>query len=97
MAQNNSPGVTRVEFDILRDDVRELHKVYDTINRQTVVVEKLALEMKYLREDQKQMNERICTLEQKPAKRYDTVVTSIITSIIGIIIGAIAVLINIKK
>lgn len=97
MAQNDSNQVTRLEFELVKDDIKELHKVYDLVQRQIVATEKLALEIKYLREDQKDANERIKALEERPNKRYDTVVTQIISTIIALIIGAIAAIIGLKK
>ena len=97
MAQNDSNQVTRLEFEIVKDDIKELHKVYDLVQRQIVATEKLALEIKYLREDQKDANERIKALEERPNKRYDTVVTQIISTIIALIIGVIAAIIGLKK
>ena len=97
MAQNDSNQVTRPEFEIVKDDIKELHKVYDLVQRQIVATEKLALEIKYLREDQKDANERIKALEERPNKRYDTVVTQIISTIIALIIGVIAAIIGLKK
>ena len=42
MAQNDSNQVTRPEFEIVKDDIKELHKVYDLVQRQIVATEKLA-------------------------------------------------------
>lgn len=97
MAQNDNNQVTRLEFEIVKDDIKELHKVYDLVQRQIVATEKLALEIKYLREDQKDANARIKALEERPNKRYDTVVTQIISTIIALIIGVIAAIIGLKK
>ena len=97
MAQNDSNQVTRLEFEVVKDDIKELHKVYDLVQRQIVATEKLALEIKYLREDQKVANERIKALEERPNKRYDNIVTQIISTIIALIIGAIAAIIGLKK
>ena len=98
MAQNsNNSPVTRLEFEIVKDDIKDLHKVYDILQRQIVATEKLALEIKYLREDQKNANERIKALEERPNKRYDTIVTQIIGTIIALIVGAIAAIIGLKK
>ncbi len=58
--------------------------------------EKLATEMKYMREEQTKMDSRISKIEEKPVKRYDSIVTYIITTVIGAIIGAIISLIKIK-
>lgn len=97
MAQNNSNQVTRLEFEIVKDDIKELHKVYDLIQRQIIATEKLALEIKYLREDQKDANARIKALEERPNKRYDTIITQIISNIIALVIGVIAAIIGLKK
>lgn len=97
MAQNNDNGVSRIEFDILKEDVKELHKVYDVVNRQTIATEKLALEMKYMREDQSNMEKRVKLLEEKPVKRYDNIITQILSNVISLIIGALAVIIGLKK
>lgn len=97
MAQNNSNQVTRLEFEIVKDDIKELHKVYDLVQRQIIATEKLALEIKYLREDQKDANARIKALEERPNKRYDNIVTQIISNIIALVIGVIAAIIGLKK
>lgn len=103
MAHDNDV-ITRYEFDVLKDDVRELHKIYDIVNRQTIATEKLALEMKFMREKQdntvnevNDISSRVKNLEEKPVKRYDTVVNNIITTIIGLILGVIATIIGLKK
>ena len=97
MAQNDSNQVTRLEFEIVKDDIKELHKVYSLVQRQIVATEKLALEIKYLREEQKDANERIKALEERPNKRYDIIVTQIISNIIALIVGVIAAIIGLKK
>lgn len=88
--------ITRQEFDDLKNDVKDLKKVFDKINSIAISTEKLAIEMKYMREEQTKMDSRITTIEEKPVKRYDSIVTYIITTIIGAIIGFIASLIKIK-
>lgn len=101
MAQNDV--ITRLEFDILKEDVKELHKIYDIVNRQTIATEKLALEMKYMREKQDDtitevdsISCRVKNLEDKPVKKYDNAINTIINTVIGLILGAIAVLIGLK-
>lgn len=88
--------ITRQEFDDLKNDVKDLKKVFDKINSIAISTEKLAVEMKYMREEQTKMDGRITTIEEKPVKRYDSIITYIITIIIGAIIGVIASLIKIK-
>lgn len=88
--------ITRQEFDDLKNDVKDLKKVFDRINSIAISTEKLAVEMKYMREEQTKMDGRITTIEEKPVKRYDSIVTYIITTIIGAIVGFIVSLIKIK-
>lgn len=89
--------ITRQEFDDLKSDVKDLHKVFDQITAMTVSVEKLAVEMKYMREEQTKMDKRVTTMEEKPVKRYDNLVTNVITTIVGLVIGAVAMLVGLKK
>ena len=103
MAQNNDV-ITRLEFNMLKEDVKELHKIYDIVNRQTIATEKLALEMKYMREKQDNTDNevydictRVKTLEDKPVKRYDTIINTILTTLIGLVLGAVAAIIGLKK
>ena len=88
--------ISRQEFDDLKNDVKDLKKVFDKINSIAISTEKLAIEMKYMREEQNKLDSRITTIEEKPVKRYDTVVTYIITTIIGIVLGVIASLLKFK-
>lgn len=92
----NKNAISRQEFDDLKNDVKDLKKVFDKINSIAMSTEKLAIEMKYMREEQTKMDGRITAIEEKPVKRYDTVVTCIITTIIGIVIGVIGSLLNLK-
>lgn len=86
--------ISRQEFDDLKNDVKDLKKVFDKINSIALSTEKLAIEMKYMREEQTKMDSRITTIEEKPVKRYDSIVTYIITTIIGAIIGFLVSLIK---
>lgn len=88
--------ISRQEFEDLKNDVKDLKKVFDRINSIALSTEKLAIEMKYMREEQAKMDARITTIEEKPVKRYDSIITYIITTIIGAIIGSIISLIKIK-
>lgn len=88
--------ISRQEFDDLKNDVRALKKVFDKINSIAMSTEKLAIEMKYMREEQTKMDGRITKIEEKPVKRYDSIVTYIITTGIGAVIGFFISLIKIK-
>ena len=85
MSNNNNSS----ELDDIRRRILKLEDIFENINKLTVQIEKLALETKYMREDYNDKDSRVMVLEQKPVKRYDTVVTTIITGLIGIVIGVI--------
>lgn len=89
-------NISRQEFDDLKSDVKDLKKVFDKINSIAISTEKLAVEMKYMREEQAKMDSRITTIEEKPVKRYDSIVTYIITTIIGAVIGVVVSLLKMK-
>lgn len=76
------------ELDEIKRRLDRLDNIFDIVNKLTIQIEKLALETKYMREDYNDLSSRVISLEQKPVKRYDTVVTSIITGIVGALIGA---------
>lgn len=89
-------NISRQEFDDLKNDVKDLKKVFDKINSIAISTEKLAIEMKFMREEQAKMDSRITTIEEKPVKRYDSIVTYIITTIIGAVIGFLVSLLKTK-
>lgn len=88
--------ISRQEFDDLKNAVKELKQVFDKINTIAISTEKLAIEMKYMREEQTKLDGRITTIEEKPVKRYDSIVTYIITTVIGAAIGFFISLLKIK-
>lgn len=88
--------ISRQEFADLKNEVKDLKKVFDQINSIALSTEKLAIEMKYMREKQDKLDNRITAIEEKPVKRYDSIVTYIITTVIGAIIGFLVSLIKIK-
>ena len=53
----------------------------------TVAVQEIATEMKHLREDQLQMNERLKVIEEKPIKRIENVIGTIIAYIATAVLG----------
>lgn len=81
------------ELDEINRRLDRLDNIFDTVNKLTIQIEKLALETKYMREDYNDLSNRVISLEQKPVKRYDTAITSVITTIVGAIVGAIIALV----
>ena len=59
-------------------------------NRELIIaVKEIATEMKHIKEDQADMNERLKNIEEKPSKNWDKVITAIISTVVGGLIGAI--------
>ena len=77
--------------------LKHLEDIYDIVNRQTSVTERLATEMRYFREDQGKLDKRVTNLEERPNKRFENIVTTIISNVISLILGAVAVLIGLKR
>ncbi len=80
-------------YKLLEQRVEKLEDVFEVINKLTVQIEKLAMETKYMREEQNKLMNRVDQLEHKPEKRYDLAINTIITGVIGSIIGAVMALI----
>ena len=67
----------------LEDAVREM-------TRLTVSVEKMATSLENMAAEQKKQGERLTAIEEKPAKRWDAVISGIISGVIGILIGLVS-------
>lgn len=67
--------------------IDNLEKIADSMHEMSISTNQTVTEIKALREDFKKVDERIDKLEEKPIKRYDTIVTAIITAICGGVIG----------
>ena len=74
------------EIGSLKHRVCELEDLTDTIHKLALSVNELAVNMKNMIREQEQQGQRIATLEQKPAKRYDTITTVVMTALISGII-----------
>lgn len=99
--KDNKSEISRQEFEDLKEKVKGLEKVFDKISNIAISTEKLAIEIKYIREEQNKMDARqnkvekdVAELKEKPGKRYDNIINYIITAVIGTVIGAIAILIK---
>lgn len=97
-------NVTREEFNFLKDEVKNLHEIYEVIREQTAAITKLAQKQDFMekehvdiRSNQDKFDKRLSDIEQKPAKRYDNLISMVLSNIISLIVGAIAVLIGLKK
>jgi hypothetical protein len=60
------------------------------MTRLTVAVEKMAVSIEGMAAEQKRQGERLTAIEEKPAKRWDAVITGIIGAIVGALGAALA-------
>ena len=71
--------------------IDNLERMADSVHEIAISSNQTVSEIKALREDFKKVDERVNNLEQKPIKRYETVITAILTGfgtgIIGYILG----------
>ena len=67
--------------------IDNLEKLADSVHNLALATSKVADETKALREDYEEADERIESLESKPKKRYETIVTAIITALCGGVVG----------
>lgn len=84
-----------VHIEDLERRITKLENIYDTLTKMTINVEKIALELKYMRDDftklsndVKSYDKRLLELENKPVKRYNTAINTIITGVVSALIGA---------
>ena len=61
----------------------------DKIKELTIAVKEIAMETKATREDVNDMNSRLKAVEEKPAKNWDKIITTIIGTAVGAVVGAI--------
>ena len=67
--------------------IDNLEKLADSVHNIAMSTSQIATETKALREDYAKADERIEKLEEKPVKRYETVITAILTAICGGVVG----------
>ena len=94
--KENKCEISRQEFEDLKEKVKDLEKVFEKISDIALSTEKLAIEVKYMREEQNKQDKRITAIEEKPVKRYDSIVTYIITTVVGAVIGTVISLLKSK-
>lgn len=97
MQRPRTIGEVGIMLEDIDNRLKHLEDIYEIVNRQTSVTERLATEMRYLREDQNKVDKRVSVLEERPNKRFENIITTIISNVISLILGAVAVLIGLKK
>lgn len=71
----------------LEESVKSAHKRIDSIDSLTKSVYELASSIKTMQGDITRMSGRLKIIEDKPAKRWDLVLTTALTTIVGLVIG----------
>lgn len=67
--------------------IDSLEKIANSVHEMSISTNQTVTEIKALREDFKRADERIDKLEEKPVKRYETVVTTLITALCSGVVG----------
>ena len=80
----------RIDEENERQNIRltALERGLQEVSRITVNVERLAVSMEQMADEQKKQGERLNEIEKKPAKRWDVVVTGAISAIVGALMAA---------
>ena len=63
--------------------VKSLHKRVDHIEQLVESVQKMTVEIQHMREDINKLGEKVDDIEQKPAKRWDSIVAALIGAVTG--------------
>lgn len=67
----------------LEDSVRQ-------INELVASVKVLATQMEAMATEQRKMGDRLDAIEEKPAKRWDAVISAVISGVVGLLIGLVS-------
>ena len=80
----------RIDEENERQNIRltALERGLQEVSKITVNVERLAVSMEQMADEQKKQGERLNEIEKKPAKRWDVVVTGAISAIVGALMAA---------
>ena len=71
----------------LDESLKAAHKRIDSIETLTKSVYELASSIKNMQRDIGNMSDRLKTIEDKPAKRWDLIISSVITALVGLAVG----------
>lgn len=85
----------------VEESSKQAHKRIDTLEHKqeatdnkieniyelTISVKEIATEMKAMREDMAKIDDRVKSIEDKPAKRYDAIVGQVISIVVAGVVG----------
>ena len=84
----------RERLATLEQDEQSVHRRLDNLEKMVESIHNLAntcveltAELKAMRKDVNEIDDRLGTVEEQPKKRYDTIITAILTAIVGGLIG----------
>lgn len=89
--------VIEKEIEFIKQELAEVKHINSDVRELAIQLKELVIEMKHMRETQINHENRIKSLEEKPSKRYDSVISYTITTIISLIIGFIFATLGLKK
>ena len=72
----------RERLTALESSYKSLHKRVDKQEELIENIQNIVTEVKYIREDLNSISTKVDDMEQKPAKRWDLVITGLISTII---------------
>lgn len=95
LAQHNE-FAQRIDEENKRQNERltALENTVREINKLVVSVERMAVSMQQMGEEQKRTNDRLDKIEAEPANKWRAATSSIITGIIGLALGALGAIIG---
>lgn len=76
------------KIEVANHRIDDLEEELKSNRELTSAVKEIATEVKYMREEQTNMNKRIRAIEEKPSKNWEKVTTTIIGTIVGALVGA---------
>lgn len=71
----------------VEESTKSAHKRLDSLETLTKSVYALAESIKTMQGEITDVSGRLRTIEEKPSKRWDLIITSVITTVVGIAIG----------
>lgn len=75
------------ELDEHERRIVSLEKGQDAVRQLTLDIAKISAKLDFLAEKLDKLDGKVETLEQRPAKRWDGLVTAIISAAVGVVIG----------
>nr|DAH37281.1 MAG TPA: Hemolysin [Caudoviricetes sp.]DAZ34685.1 MAG TPA: hemolysin [Caudoviricetes sp.] len=71
----------------VEQSIKSAHHRINDIEKLVESVHTIANEIKHMREDLNDVKERVDIIEEKPAKRWDLVVTTVVTALVSGLFG----------